>query len=281
VRRPRRWPFAVAAVAVVAIVVVSLFAFGVLRLGPSNSAVVQYETFSQAESTAVAGAGSVAGGPWFAVAGAAIATPVEVAEPATNLSSLLDLANCTFVWPHGPPANVVIAATPLSSAAGTAGYWAFLLKNVSNTLLLESVSDGSASAVLLASGSQCVDVADLLVSFPVGVVNSPQVIAAVNGVGGSAFLSEYPNATRFWGAIGGISVGILSSSPMWFVEYTSCSVPTSSSTSGAVFNATVGGTSGVVTNHSAGRADCALTAPTGFSLALPAGGDAPAARKAI
>ena len=277
----RRWLLPVVAAIVAGVVVVaSLFAFGIVHLG-SGSSPASYQTFSQAESTASRASGGTGGGPWFAVAGVALVTPVAVIEPATNLSSLLALTNCTFVWPHGQPMNVEVPATPASASIGASAYWDFVLKNGSNALLVESVSDGSASQVVVATGGTCAEVGGALVSFPSGVVDSPVAIQAANAAGGSAFLNVHPNATQAWAVVGGVAFGFLTTSPEWFVEYSSCSFPTSSNTSGAVYNATVGGSSGVVTNHSTGTTACAPTIPTGFTLGFPAGASTPAARKAI
>jgi hypothetical protein len=279
-RRP--WVLPVLAVVVVAILVVAgLFATGIVRFGGASSASATYETFSQAESTAQSGAGAVSGAPWFAVLGAAISTPVAVLEPATNLSSILAITNCTFVWPNGKPSNVAIPATGPSAQTGAAAYWTFALKNASNVLLLESVSDGTASALLTASGGECTQLIGLLGSFPAGVVDSPAVISAANQVGGSAFLSAYPNATQVWGAIAGISYLGISSSPDWYVEYTSCGLSASVDENGSFFNATVGGTSGVVIGHSNGTAGCAPMIPGGLGSPVLTSAMPVAARKAI
>jgi hypothetical protein len=265
----------------VLVAIAALFASGVVHLGGSSTPSPTYETFSQAESNAESGSSSVAGGPWYAAFGAAVAIPVAVLEPATNLSSLLSIVNCTPVWPGGEPSNIGIPATGPSASVGAAAYWTFGLKNATNALLVESVSDGVASAVFEASGSACSRSVGYLASFPAGVVDSPAIISAADKVGGAAFLAAHPNATRVWGAIGGLTIGILGISPEWFVEYTSCSLPTSTEGVGAVFNATLGGTSGAVITNSTGTANCVLTAPTGFSLTLHGPPSAVAARKAI
>ncbi len=105
----RRWLWPSLAVVIVALVVIAaLIGTGTIRFGGSNSSTDAYQIFSQAESTAQSGAGSVPGGPWYAGFGAAVATPTAILEPTTNLSSLLALVNCTFVWPGGEPANLGI-----------------------------------------------------------------------------------------------------------------------------------------------------------------------------
>jgi hypothetical protein len=280
--RRRRWlgPTVAIAVAVLA-VIATLFATGIVRYSQSNASNPTYEIFSQAESTAQSGANSVPGGPWYAAFGAAVSTPVAVLEPATNLSALLQLVNCTIVWTHGEPSNIGIPATGASASTGAAAYWTFGLKNDSNDLLVETVSDGTASAVLVASGSNCTRLVAALSTFPAGTADSPQVISAANAVGGAAFLAAHPNSTRVWGAVAGITDFGISTSPLWYVEYTACTLPSSIDATGPFFNATVGGTSGVVTMHSNGTANCALSVPTGLALALHAPASPAAARKAI
>jgi len=278
----RRWWLPAVAIAVVVLAVVAgLFATGVVRFGGSSSPAPAYEIFSQAQSTAQAGAGSVAGGPWYAAFGAAVSLPDAVLEPTTNLSSLLSVTNCTPVWPGGEPANLAIPATGPSASVGAAAFWTFGLKNATNALLVETVSDGVASAVFELSGSACSGTIGYLSTFPAGVVDSPAIVSTANAAGGAAFLAAHPNSTRLWGAIGGITVGIFGISPEWFVEYTTCSVPTSSGATGAVFNATLGGTSGAVIKSSTGTTNCVVTAPTGLSLALHPASSPVAVRKAI
>ncbi|MGI0129973.1 MAG: hypothetical protein ACREDE_06440 [Thermoplasmata archaeon] len=280
--RRRRWLLPSVAVVVVALAVVAaLFATGAIHPNPASATNPSFETFSQAESVAGAGAGTVAGGPWYPVFGAAALIRTATLEPTTNLSSLLAMTNCTFGWAGGEPANLGIPATPSSAGIGTSAYWTFGLKNASNGLLVETVSDGLASALLTVGGTACTDLLGYLATFPSGTLDSPAIIASANQVGGSTFLGAHANSTEVWGAYGGATDFGVFTSPEWFVEYTSCSVPTTPGETGAVFNATVGGTSGKVISSANGTADCVLTAPTGLALTVSMGLPPTAARKAI
>ncbi|MGI0070710.1 MAG: hypothetical protein ACRECT_01330 [Thermoplasmata archaeon] len=280
--RRRRWILPVVAVAVVvAVLFATLFATGLLALGKAHGPNPVDETFSQAEATAQSGATSVPGGPWYAVFGAAVAVTAPVLEPATNLSSLAALANCTIIWPGGSPGNIGLPATGPGAGAGAAAFWTFGLKNASNGLLVESVSGGVAAALLTAGGAACTQAVALLASFPSGIVNSPSIVATADGAGGAAFLSTYPNATRTWTALGGLSYDGLVTSPTWYLEYTICTLPLSVSEVGAVFNATLGGTSGALISDENGSADCALTAPVGLGALAHALLPPTVARKAI
>jgi hypothetical protein len=272
----------VAAVAVaIAVIVLALAASGVLRLGSTSTGNPTYETFSQATSVAQSRSSSVAGGPWFAFGGVAVVTRAAVLEPVTNVSGALKTAGCTADWIGGMPANVAVPGTPASVALGASAYWAFVLKNASNGILLETIASGSADAVATLGGTNCTAAASYLDSFGSGMQDSPTIIAAANAAGGAAFLVAHPNATQAWAVTGGATFSIISTSPEWLVEYTSCALPAAEDEEGAVFNATVGGTSGVVTAHTNGTVDCALTAAVAPTLGVPTPFAAVLLRKAI
>jgi len=280
--RGRWWIPVTVAVVVVVVVLAALFAAGTYPFSRSSSGGPSYQTFSQAESTASDGAASQSGGTWFAVFGAGVASPSPLLEPSANLTQLLALVNCTISWPNGQPANLAVPSTPTNAATGAAAFWVFGFKNVSNDLLVEIVSDGSASALFRASGATCAGGIAYLAPFPSGVIDSPTIVATANLAGGTAFLAAHPNATRAWGAYGGIQLGVLASTPpVWSVDYTTCSVPPVSGEVGLVFNATLGGTSGAVINSSTGSASCAPSIPTGLSLTVPGGAPPASVRKAI
>lgn len=249
-------------VIIVAAIVAALFATGVVRFGAANSSNPQYETFSQARSVAQTGSGSVSGGPWYAVFGAALTVPTAVLEPTTNVTSLTSSTNCTLSWPHGVPANIAIPATPSSAAVGTSAYWTIGFKNITNDLLIEVVSDGLASALLTIGGGSCAVIGSVLLTFPDGMIDSPAIIAAANQAGGAAFLAGHPGASEVWGAVGGESFFGLSVSPEWYVEYSSCSFPAASGT-GEIFNATLGGTSGAVISTHTANVSCAISSLSG------------------
>ncbi|MCI4338801.1 MAG: hypothetical protein L3J68_00505 [Thermoplasmata archaeon] len=279
----RGWLVPVVVVAVIALVVLAaLFATGTIRLGASNSSNPTYETFSQAQSVADGGAGSVAGGPWFAEVGVGVATPTAVLEPTTNLSGLFQDLNCSFDWPTGEPANLEVPATPASASIGTAAFWAFGLKNTSNGLLVETVSDGVSTALLEASGAKCAEGVGSIAQFSSAIIDSPTIVATANQAGGSAFLLAHPNSTMVWGVFGGFQLGLFgSTSPEWGVEYTSCVLPLSAGETGDSFNATIGGTSGALLSSATGATNCDLTLPSGLGVTLLAHTSAAGARKAI
>jgi hypothetical protein len=281
-RRSRTWVIPTAIVAVIVVVLVAaLFATGTLRFG-SSSGNASYETLLQANGVASSASGSVAGGPWYVIFGAGIATPTAVLEAATNLTSALASVNCTVSWPNGEPANLNVPSTPESAGAGTAAYWTIGLKNASNAFLIEVVSDGSASALVELAGHTCEALFAYLSTFPPATLDSPAIAAAADAVGGSAFLAAHANATRLYAAVGGFSLGaILTTTPEAEVVYSSCTYPSYSGEVGVEFNATVAALSGAVSNHSTNSTDCGVSVPA--TLVAPIHGleTALSARKAI
>lgn len=264
------------------VVVATLFASGALPLRGSAPSPSPYATFDQAQALATDEASSAYGGEWFAVFGVALAIPSAVLEPTGNLTPLLAIANCTTYWPNGEPANLDLPPTPATAATGAAAFWLFGLKNASNELVVAVVSDGAASVLVTAQGSSCASTVALLAPFPTGEIDSPQIVTTANAAGGTQFLSAHANATRLWATYGGIELGPLgSTTPVWSVDYTTCTVPPISGTQGDVFNATIGGTSGAVIANATGTTTCLPALSTGTGLTVPAGGASGAVRKAI
>ena len=264
-----------------AVIVAALAAGGVLHLGSTNSGPPADETFSQALGTAEAGAAKQAGGPWTAVGGAALVSTLEVTEPAANLSTLNGLTGCNLTWIGGPPTILTVPATPTGTPTGASAFWSFALKNGTDALLVETVSQGSAAGLLTLSGGDCATAGADFDAFSNGMPDSPTILAAVNAAGGSAFLNAHANASELWAVVGGFTFLGISTVPEWDVEYTSCSATASPTQVGAVFNATVNGLSAVVTQNTSGTAECALSVSTGPTLAAPAPFLANLLRKAI
>lgn len=262
-------------------IVAGLFAVGVLPWGTGGPS-SPYLTFSGAASNAQSASGSVAGGPWYVSIVISLLSRSSILEPTQNVSGFLTDSNCSYDWPHGEPANLAVPATPTSAGAGSSAYWVVGLKNQSNGLLLETISDGSASALVTIHAGYCAEVAGYLVQFPSASVDSPSVVASVNAAGGGSFLINHPNATQLWGAVGGISLGVLgATTPEWYVEYTSCTFPAISGETGAFFNATVAGLTGEVISNHTGTTACTLGPPGGFTDAAFPPSSPAAARQAI
>jgi hypothetical protein len=272
----------VIAVVVVAVVAIAaLAAAGVLHVGATNASPPANETFSQALGVAQSKAGSEPGAPWTAVAGAALVSTLEVTEPSANLTTLKDLTNCSLTWIGGQPPDLIVPATPAGASTGTAAFWWFALKNGSDALMVVTVSQGAATPLVTLTGGDCTEAGSALDAFPSGMPDSPTILAAANAVGGSAFVRAHANASELWTVDGGVTFLGISTTPEWFVEYTSCSATASPTQTGAVFNATVNGLSAVVTKNMSGTAACALSVSTGPTLATPTSFVTGLLRKAI
>jgi hypothetical protein len=269
-------------VVIAVVAVAALAAAGVLRLGTSSSGPAADETFSQALGRAQSESSSTSGGPWTAVAGAAVLTTVAVSEPASNLTNSKQFADCTVTWTGSLPSVLTVPATPAGAATGTSAYWFFVLKNGTNALEVESVSEGAVTPLITVYGGECSVLATDLDAFPGGMPDSPAVIAAVNAAGGSAFLSAHANATQLWGVDGGVTVYGITIEPEWTIAYTTCSATASSSQAGAVFNASVNGLTAAVTSHNtSAAASCGTSGVTGPSLTAPTSFVTSLVRKAI
>jgi hypothetical protein len=283
--RHRALLFGVTAAVAVGVVVAILFATGVIHPASGGTpASSPFLTFSQAETTAQTASATFPGGPWYAIVAVAITAPTSFLEPTSNITSTLAQADCNFTYPSGQPPNIGIPATGPRASTGASAFWTVALKNASNGLVLYTVSDGVAAAMLTASGPDCARTVGFIESFPAGTYDSPAIIAAANAVGGSAFLAAHPNATELWAAVGGVVLGILgSTTPEWFVEYTSCTFPAVSGETGAIFNATLGGLTGkVISSYNNTTTPCSLAPPTAqLDRGAPAPLSAVAMRKAI
>jgi len=88
--------------------------------------------------------------------------------------------------------------------------------------------------------------------------------------------------SQSWGLVGDLQLGILESAPSWTVLDTTCTVPSSASETGAAFNVTLSGLTGIVSRApTTGPVNCELTVPTGLSLLAVPGAASIGAAKAI
>lgn len=206
-RARRRRVLAVCAIGVVVLVVIAgLWYLGYLfpsSSGPSTTP----EPFSQASAQASAYAVRQTGGPWTLVeaygVGFPTSTPVNTANPG-----------------HCPGRVPPFSTWPADSAGvGSGKYptWEFGYTNSTGTIpwyLGVLVQEGTASTAYL-STSYCASF-----PFPVHsstIVDSTVAASAVDGAGGSAFLSNHSNA--------GASMELLQflgSGPVWLVDYYLC-----------------------------------------------------------
>lgn len=284
-RRRRRW-IPVLAVVVAAVVVAGLLYsdgfFGrATSTPPGSGASSPWQAYSGAEAISAKAAKNVSGGPWFPVVAAAFDVSAAALVPGTNLTAVARAAGCNVTWPSGVAPSLSVPATISNAPVGHAGFWVVGFRNAAGELLLESVSLGNASLLGTATGSSCESNVSALNEIPATVVDSPQVVRNASAAGGGAFLAAHPNATQSWVVFGGITIFGFPSGAVWMVSDTTCALPATVAETGAVFNATLSGLTGIVTAHANGSVNCVLTAGVTLSLLTPGVGPGISARKAI
>jgi len=268
-RRRRVWA-AVGIVVAAVLVLAALYATGLFPAHGSTGSTPPGpdETFDQASPAGVGAASVFPGGPWLAFLGAAVAIPSPTFISGTNVSQLIEAINCTITWAGAADPSIYIPSTSPGAATGHAAFWIFGLRNTTGAIAVTLVSDGTGTALFLATGASCQNAGSH--ANPIdGAVDSPTAVAAANASGGSAYLVAHPNATRGWAVFGGVQVGPLASGPTWGVGYTTCVLPATVGQNGTEFNATVNALTGIVSAHTEGSVNCALSTVAPVSLLAP------------
>ncbi|MCI4373240.1 MAG: hypothetical protein L3K02_06315 [Thermoplasmata archaeon] len=258
--RSRRWVTPVVAVVVAAVLIVGvLAAAGFLFHKSTTTTTESFATMGEAESVAGPEASHALSGSWNAVIAVGVRLSIGFSLPISDSASLGNLtAGCNLTEASGAPTSLAIDGTPPATPAGHAAFWIVGLSNGAAGFALVSVDLGIPTALYSVSGSSCAGgVLGYLAPFPASELDSPALVAAANASGASPFLAQYPTATQLLVSIGGLSVGGVGVSAVSFVVDTSCPVPLIENVTGAEFNATISGTTGVVENHSSGSVNCA------------------------
>jgi len=255
-RRRRGVRLAVVAGIAAVVVVAALAVSGVLTPAASPPG-PPYPTYREALATASAAAQPYYGGGWAPIFASGVRLGSNVTVPAENLTGLAALANCTLAWIGGTAPSLVVGATPASAGAGEAAFWTFGFVNGTDSGLIVVVHGASASGVATVAGSEC-RVA-LLLAAPLtssAVVDSPVVAANVSAAGGAAWLASNPGAIEAFEITPGVNA-LISSPPVWHVEYTTCGFGATGSGVGAAFYANVTAATGDVTAHGNSTVACA------------------------
>ena len=282
--RSRRWALiAIVAVVVVGVVLAALFATGLwFRSSSSPGPTPYWETYSEAEQRAAGAAAGTPGGSWLPVTAFGFALPHAATLPAINLTSILTAINCSIRWTGGVAPILTVPGTPASAGVGRAGFWVIGFRDSGAELLLSTVSEGNATVILTAEGTSCSSDISHLAGIPGDVVDSPVAVANASAAGGAAFLASHANVSQSWVLVGDLQLGIIESAPSWTVLDTTCTVPSSASETGAAFNVTLSGLTGIVSRApTTGPVNCELTVPTGLSLLAVPGAASIGAAKAI
>ncbi len=259
---------AAVSVAVVLVLLV-LFAAGILFPSGSSPSSSQWLTYDGAEPAAAQAASASGGGSWLPVIGFGLAVSSNVTVPATNLTGLLAEIHCTASFPGGSSPSVNVPATPSSAGTGRAGFWLIVFRNATGELRAASVTEGAGRVLFSAGGSTCQSDALDLIEISSSVVDSSNAVAAADSAGGSSFLAGHPGASQVWVVFGGANFVIVQTSPTWTVVDTSCSLSSPNGTSGSVFVANESGTGVVISNTTRNAVPCSLGTSLG-TLGVPA-----------
>ena len=258
-------------VVVVALVVLGFLAFTFLlgsgTAGPGGPVSVTYLKAAAASNPL---AGSTAGGNWTLV----VAAGVELSEGAVASTSATVGSGCNYSSPGGGPLppTVYVSGYTGSFAAGTSPWWAMTYyRSAAQEVLLVEVVNGTADALLIASGTSTASIAGLTANPETGLADSPESASVVWTDGGTAYLAAHPNRTynAEFALIGAGSGCLNSLGVCWGYLYTPCNplISTSSSVSYPMFEALVNPVSGGIFTR-ATTMNCSAVSFSGFG-ALP------------
>jgi hypothetical protein len=201
--------------------------------------------------------------------------------PASNLTALASLTNCSVVWEGGFAPTLTLPATPASAGAGAAAFWTFAFVNSSGAAALVIVTGSVATPLATISGSECREVLLLLASLTSSTVVDSPVVAANASAVAAGWLLVHPDATETFEITPGVD-DILTTPPVWHVALSTCSLNAPAGSVGADFYANLTAATGAVTAHGNGTGVCddSSLAPALKILPVAAGTVAPV-RKAI
>lgn len=268
-RRPgrNRWKMAGAITVVVVIAVASIFVSGVLF--PSSPNATSAPSFSGAQRAANSAANGYEGGSWNDIAAVALGVQSSITLPRTTIETIVGANSCQVRWDPLAPGAVAIPVTPATAPLGGASAWFFVYASSNFTLLMVSVTNGSAQPLFTASAGNCTLIARLVEPLSTtSVVDSGTALDAANAGGGSAYLAGHPLSNRTWAVVGQI---FLVSQPTWYVLYSDCPLPppVNSTVNRTTFTAHIDAQTGALINASTASAACTLALPA--VVAMPGG----------
>lgn len=266
----RRWTL-VGIVLVAAIVVVSsLYLLGVPPFPrPAGSGSPHGPvTFSQARAAGDALMNGYQGGSWELLAAGSIMSQANLSFPVSLGSSTF--SNCT-VRSLLPGSIVPIPAYHGDLRLGASPIWGLIYWGNGSGRIV-SVTNGTASpSAEISGGTSCSLLVSAVHAIPSTIADSGTIAQAVMASGGSAFLTAHPTANVTMTVIGGFSILVFSTPPVWQVTYSLCSLTSAHPAPALEFNATIDA-SGTVTRTHEGTANCtAASAPGGVTLLGRAG----------
>ncbi len=249
---------------VVVVLVVSLWAGGLIlksSAAPRGTGALDY---LNAATRASAAAEGYAGGGWNIIYAVGYAVSVAVSIPAhPGLPPGCDFAPASSTT----PTSLVVTPTGTSGSLGTSSTWLFLLRDSANATVFVAVVNGSAeilgTVVQSSSPPTLTCTWNTVYSWyhvpPADVIDSTTALASTQAAGGSAFLVSHPLTNLSYALLGGFAGPMYPhppADPTWSVLYSSCPVGATGTPPGAAFVAEVNATSASVTNSTAISGTC-------------------------
>ncbi len=183
-RTRRLWPVLVA-VAVAVLVVLALFATGVLSTSHGSN-VNPDVTYSKASALAGSAVRSVPGGPWTLL----VAVGIDSMAGFTLVLENLSAANCSLAL-VGSASPTLRVPTDDQFSSGASPWWILLYVNrTAPRILLVDVVNGTAQPLATGTGLCATSVAGLD-AVSSNVVDSPGPASELWSVGGSSFASDH------------------------------------------------------------------------------------------
>jgi hypothetical protein len=242
-------------VVVAGLVVLSLFATGVLNVSKTSAA---DPTYSRASGSASQAAGQVSGGPWTLVAAVAFDSSTAVSVPVGNLVP----SNCSLsgVGSSALPTSLYVPAFSGSLSSGESPWWGMAyLEPSTHEVLLVQVLNGTAEAIGEGSGA-CVDAFENLTAVPSGAVDSSVAASDAWSGGGMAYVEAHAGLAlqQEMALYGGGTFDGLSFGAGWGVDIDPCGVFGTGGLSGSqpTFEAVVNATTGDVLFAGAVATNC-------------------------
>lgn len=265
-RGRQRWLVpAVAVIGIAAVLVVSLWASGLVSKSapaPQGAGALDYFDAATRATAAVSG---YAGGGWAVISAVGYAVTVSITIPAHPGP----YPGCDFApMSSTTPTTLAVSPTGTAGSLGTSTVWLFLLRNSTDATVFVAVAHGTAQILgtIVQSGAPAAPTCtwNTLHSWyhpaPSDVVDSTTALASTQAAGGSAFLASHPLANLSFALLGGFTGPMYPAppaDPTWSVVYSSCPVGSAGTPAGAAFVATVNATSASVTNSTAISGTCA------------------------
>jgi len=233
------------AVAVGVALVLVVVLVGPALTGSSSGSVSADLTYSGAHPVADRAVGGFGGGGWTLLFAAGLVSPTAETI-SVNATDLGELDSYCTVTTESAFTGLSLPAYSGNRSSGAAPAWVFAYRNGTGDIAIVTVIDGQGTVVATLSGLACELASQLYFrAVPGNAIDSSQAAADVLPAA-KTFLTAHPNASAAYALIGGAHYENLSLPTEWSITYSTCSLNTSATGTGAEFNATVNATTGEV-----------------------------------